>query len=292
MKAKLIAALLLVLFLAGPSQCFALMEIAEVSKERAKEMGVTLRSRPNGDAGVAVWIEFRAAGALKNFTRVELRMTSGGKHLMSASLLASRTEDKVEAYFSADPDQLAGSTLLIAVTDAPRTHIGYEFRVKDFVEAGAKKAAAAAMPRYITAAQIKAMPPATATVEHKETFTARLRTADGKQFTLGSDRGEQDVWHFVGTALKVGQTYELPGAFLDYQQRKFYVTAEELKAMPPVKATLELRGPCFSIFRATDGKQFVIGDPGSKREVRQFLGALKEGQTYEFPNAFLDHQKK
>lgn len=292
MKTRITPSILAALLLGFASPCFAMMEIAEVSKERAKELGVTLRSRPNGDAGVAVWIEFRAAGVLKNFTRVELRMTSAGKHLMSASLLASRTEDRVEAYFSADPDQLAGSTLLIAVTDAPRTHIGYEFRVNNFVEAGAKKADATTMPSYITAAQIKAMPPVKATVEHRETFTARLRTADGKQFTLGSDRGEQDVWHFVGTALKQGQTYELPAAFLAYQQRKFYVTAEELKAMPLVKATLELRGPCFSIFRGGDGKQFVIGDPGSKRDVRQFLGALKEGQAYEFPNAFLDYQKK
>lgn len=292
MKIKSIAALLFALFLAGPSQCFALRSIADVSKERAKEMGVTLRSRPNGDAGVAVWIEFKAVGVLKNFTGVELRMTSGGRHLVSAPLLAPRTEDKVEAYFSADPDQLAGSTLLIAVTDAPRTHIGYEFRVKDFVDTGAKKSADAAMPSYITAAQLKAMPPAKATVEQKETYTARLRTADGKQFTLGSDRGEQDVWHFVGTALTVGQTYELPAAFLAYQQRKFYVTAEELKAMPPVKATLESSGPCFSIFRGSDGKQFVIGDPGSGRAVWRFLGTLKEGQAYEFPSAFLDYQKK
>ena len=292
MKAKLTLALLFALFLACPSRCFALRVIADVSKERAKEMGVTLRSRPNGDAGVAVWIEFKAQGVLKNFTHVELRMTSGGKHLVSAPLRATRTGDKVEAYFSADPDQLAGSTLLIAVTDAPRTHIGYEFEVKDFVETGAKKSADVAIPSYITAEQIKTMPPTKATVEHKETFTARLRTADGRQFTLGSDRGEQDVWHFVGTALKVGQTSEFPAAFLAYQQRKFYVTAEELKAMPPVKATLELSGPCFSIFRGGDGKQFVIGDPGSKRGVRQFLGTLKEGQSYELPSAFLDHQKK
>lgn len=136
MKPNLIAALLFVLFLATASQCFAMMEIADVSPQRAKELGVTLCSRPNGDAGVAVWIEFKAAGVLKNFTRVELRMTSGGKHFMSAPLQATRKADgAVEAYFSADPAQLVGSTLLIAVTDAPRTHIGYQFKVKDFVEA-------------------------------------------------------------------------------------------------------------------------------------------------------------
>ncbi len=292
MKAKLTLALLVALFLACPSRCFGLRVIAEVSKEQAKEMGVTLRSRPNGEAGVAVWIEFKAVGGLKNFTHVELRMTSGGKHLVSAPLLATRTEDKVEAYFSADPDQLAGSTLLIAVTDAPRTHVGYEFRVKDFVETGVKKSADTTNPSYITAEQIKAMASGKATVEHRETYTARLRAADGKQFTIGSDRGEQEVWHFVGTALKEGQTYELPAAFLAYQQRKFYVTAEELKAMPPVNATLESSGPCFSILRGSDGKQFVIGDPGSGRVVWRFLGTLKEGQAYEFPSAFLDYQKK
>lgn len=134
MKAKLTLALLVALFLACPSRCFGLRVIAEVSKEQAKEMGVTLRSRPSGEDGVAVWIEFKAVGVLKNFTHVELRMTSGGKHLVSATLQARRTAgDVVEASFSADPAQLAGCTLLISVTDASRTHIGYEFRVKDFV---------------------------------------------------------------------------------------------------------------------------------------------------------------
>ena len=167
------------------------------------------------------------------------------------------------------------------------------FRVKEFLEpeAGAKKSDATAIPSHITAEQIKAMPPTRATVEHRETYTARLRTADGRQFTLGSDRGEQDVWHFVGTALKVGQTYDFPAAFLAYQQRKFYGTAEEVKAMPPAKATLELQGPCFSIFRAGDGKQFVIGNPGSGPAVWKFLGSLTEGQTYELPSAFLAHQQ-
>lgn len=298
MKAMRNLPVLAFLLLAASSPCFALQVNTDVSKERAKEMGVTIRSHLNGEAGVAVWIEFKPQGVLKNFTRVELQISAGGKHLMSAPLLTSRpSADSVSAYFSADPAYLATSVLTIVVQDVERdgerTRIGYQFKMKDFIEpeAAAKKAGAAAMPSYITAGQIKAMPPGKATVEHRETYTARLRTADGQQFTLGSDRGEQDVWHFVGTALKKGQTYEFPAAFLAYQQRKFYVTAEELKAMPPVKATLELRGPCFSIFKATDGKQFVIGDPGSGRAVWRFLGTLKEGQAYEFPGAFLDYQK-
>lgn len=140
MKARITFSILTALLLGFTSPCLALVEIADVSPERAKELGITLRAHRNGEAGVAVWIEFKAAGALKNFTRVELRMTSGGKHLVSAPLQATRKADgAVEAYFSADPAQLAGSTLLIAVTDAPRTHIGYQLAVKSFVEAALLK---------------------------------------------------------------------------------------------------------------------------------------------------------
>jgi hypothetical protein len=150
----------------------------------------------------------------------------------------------------------------------------------------------AAMPVYDTAAQVKAMPPGKATVEHIETYWSLLSGADGKKFRIGSERGEQEVWHFVGTALQKGQSYDFPGVFLDYQQRKFYVTADEIKAMSPCRATLEVVGPCFSIFRAADGKQFVIGDPGSKPEVWRFLQGLEKGKTYEMPRAFLEYRKK
>jgi len=81
-----------------------------------------------------------------------------------------------------------------------------------------------AIPVYETAEKVKAMPAGKATVEHKETFFAVLRTPDGKKFTIGSSRGEQQVWHFVATALKKGETYEFPAAFLAYENGKFYGT--------------------------------------------------------------------
>lgn len=269
------------------------MELEYVTNERAKALGVTIRSKPVGTS-VYVWLEFKATGELKHFSHAQLAFAADGRSLTTQLLPERRQPEGVVLFFSADPETLRACEVTVAVHLGERSNVGHVFKLKDFIapEAGAKKAGAAASPGYITAGQIQAMPPVKATVEHREEFTARLRTADGQQFTLGSDRGEQEVWHFVGTALKVGQTYDLPGAFLDYQQRKFYGTAEELKAMPAVKATLELRGPCFSIFRGGDGKQFVIGNPGSGPAVWRFLGTLKEGQTYEFLSAFLDYQKK
>ena len=71
-----------------------------------------------------------------------------------------------------------------------------------------------------------------------------------------------------------------------------YETAEQIKAMSPCKATVEEHHPCYSIFRTADGRKFSIGSPAATQEVVQFLGALKEGRAYRFPDVFRDFQKQ
>jgi len=70
-----------------------------------------------------------------------------------------------------------------------------------------------------------------------------------------------------------------------------YETAEQIKAMPPCKAQVVQRAPCFVCLKTTDGKGFHLGSPGSKADVGRFLGVLKDGQRYDFPDAFLEYQK-
>lgn len=119
---------------AASGQCFALVSLAEVSVERAKEMGVTIRSNPNGDAGVMVRVEFKTQGELKNFTQVKLEINAGENHL-SAPLQTSRpTADTVSVYFSADQGWLDTSLVTVVVKDGERTLIGYQFKVRDFIE--------------------------------------------------------------------------------------------------------------------------------------------------------------
>ena len=117
------------------SPCFALQENMDVSKERARTIGVTIRSHPNGEAGLKVWVEFKTEGVLKNFDRVEFEMRAGGKPVVSAPLLASRPAvNTVSAYFSADAHYLATSVLTIVVQDGERNRVGYQFKVKEFVD--------------------------------------------------------------------------------------------------------------------------------------------------------------
>src|SRR6185436_20667287 len=97
---------------------------------------------------------------------------------------------------------------------------------------------------YITAKEITAMAPCTVTFAKRlSEFSAFFTNAIGKAFVLGDIRGEQWVWHFV-VALKEGQAYKLPDAFLNYQSALHYVTAREIAAMAPCTAMLASRSPC------------------------------------------------
>lgn len=107
----------------------------DVSRERAKELGVTIRSQTNGQSGIKVWLEFKTQGELKNFSHVNLDITAGEKWLVDAPLLTTRpSPESVVVFFSADPAYLATSVLTIVVQDGVRTRVGYQFKVKDFVE--------------------------------------------------------------------------------------------------------------------------------------------------------------
>ena len=122
--------------LIAPGTCLAEMLIADVSREEAKGMGVTMRSRKNGDAGVEVRLEFKKSGQLKDFKRVELQIGEGKDRIMSASLLpAQPNPGTVAVHFSANPAYLTSSTLMIVVIgDNDLGGEGYRFKVKDFID--------------------------------------------------------------------------------------------------------------------------------------------------------------
>jgi len=77
-------------------------------------------------------------------------------------------------------------------------------------------------PTYETAAQLKTMPPCKATLEHQRdfgSFFSAFSTADGKRFYIDSSGASPEVTEFLKT-LKERQTYEFPGAFLEYQKEQ------------------------------------------------------------------------
>jgi len=126
---------LTLLLFAAPSQSFAMYSFGDVSRERAKELGVTIRTHTNGAAGIQVWLEFKAEGELQKITYIELRIGEAESRIMSASLPVSyATPGKGVVSFSVYPAYLSQSTLMIVVYNGPKGDVGYRFKIKDFIE--------------------------------------------------------------------------------------------------------------------------------------------------------------
>jgi hypothetical protein len=141
MKTAFSIAILPVLLVA-PSPCFALWEIASVSTERAKELGMEVRSEGAGPNHVRVELGFKTEGAFKNFaegalkdySRVELRIGEGDNPPVTAPLREERSKlGRIAVSFTAERAQLDKLTLWVMVP-APLGGTIYALRVKDFVE--------------------------------------------------------------------------------------------------------------------------------------------------------------
>lgn len=136
----------LVLFFLATVPCLAEISVGVLSKEEATKLGITMRHRTNGDAGLMVWLEFKKEGFLEKFTYAELRMQDGkGNHVVSARLqphpvVYSQPADIVSVAFSADPAQLEHCAFLIVAYGSSRGDVGYVLKVKDLLvlKGGAK----------------------------------------------------------------------------------------------------------------------------------------------------------
>src|SRR5262245_23883399 len=82
-------ALTLLLF-AASDRCLADIGIVQVSKEKAKELGMQVRFTDNGPDEVWVELEFKPKGKLKDFRHVSLEIRDGGKLLMGYAPLGER----------------------------------------------------------------------------------------------------------------------------------------------------------------------------------------------------------
>jgi hypothetical protein len=70
-----------------------------------------------------------------------------------------------------------------------------------------------------------------------------------------------------------------------------FLPDEKLPLVSPFRAVVEQKQPCAAYLKTSDGRRLCIGGPGATPEVAWFVQTLQEGQTYEFPAAFLEYRK-
>ena len=123
----------------APRSCFAFVRVEHVSRDRAKQLGVTIRSSLAGTNEVDVRLEFKTEGELKDFGRAILDIgvaSEGESRVLSATVLPDRsTPDTVVVSFSADPKIMSKCVLTVMVRGGAQAKSdAYEFRMRDFIE--------------------------------------------------------------------------------------------------------------------------------------------------------------
>jgi hypothetical protein len=122
------------LLLAAPTPCLALWSIADVTPERATELGIVVQSEAAGPKDLRVEMEFKPQGVLRGFDRVELRFGEGNDALLTVPLKEDRSQpERVTVNFSAERKQLAKISLWIMVPQS-LGGVVYRVRLKDFAE--------------------------------------------------------------------------------------------------------------------------------------------------------------
>ena len=126
-------ALLAILFLALPNWCFALISLENVTPERAKALGMEIRTNAAGPDAVRVELEFEIKGDLKDFSRVDLIMEGEGKLLLHSTLQPDPSQPgHVVVGFAVDRSQLDKLTLRVLTGEGLR--VGHDLQVKEFVD--------------------------------------------------------------------------------------------------------------------------------------------------------------
>ena len=128
-----------VLLLAA-ARALAMISVGYLSPKEAAELGITMKHRPNGDAGELVWIEFKKVGFLSALTYTEFQMVDErGRHQVSARLEPRAVNhpqppDVVTISFSAAPAALDRCAFQIVAYGSNRGDVGYVLKVKDYLD--------------------------------------------------------------------------------------------------------------------------------------------------------------
>lgn len=112
----------------------AMISVERVSPERARQLGVSVSTNSNGQAGIRVTLQYPKVGELEKVTYVEAVVGAGTHSEFSAHLRETEpTAGRGSASFSVAPVHLHTSRFMIVVYHGPRGDVGYEVRVRDFL---------------------------------------------------------------------------------------------------------------------------------------------------------------
>lgn len=132
-----LTSLVLLLMLCGmPARCLAEYLVADMSREQARELGISVRTQPSANHDLRVQVDFKATGRMKEFRWADLELTHDGKRLITAALMArkplgDKPTDTTRLEFYIAPDALPDASVTLFVADETLGGTAYRLKMKD-----------------------------------------------------------------------------------------------------------------------------------------------------------------
>jgi hypothetical protein len=151
----------------------------EMNKKSAKEMGVTWRSNMAGTNEIHFWLEFKTNGPFKDFRQAKVELRDGDRLRLHVVAQTERTQaDTLLVHFCADRDVMPDCAVELLSTRGAREHIGYDFRMKDFIRWDADELAGLSLElvdsQRVETLRFQAGGRVLATLGSKDAITARI----------------------------------------------------------------------------------------------------------------------
>ena len=130
-----LAALLILLVACG--SCPAMISIENVTKERAKELGIEIRATANGPKEAWIELELRPEGKLKGFDHVSLEIrgdNEGKEFLLGWTPLESKRTSTGTVVVRVMANRAFLEKVTLRVVCGVTGNEGHDLRVKDFVD--------------------------------------------------------------------------------------------------------------------------------------------------------------
>jgi len=126
--------LALVLFLTACGMCLADMSVGNVSKERAKELGIELRAKPNGPNEASIELEFKPEGKLAGFQYVSLEIADGDKFQLGWTPLKDERTGTGSVVVRLLGNRAFLENVTLRIVRGVTADVGDDVRIKDFVD--------------------------------------------------------------------------------------------------------------------------------------------------------------
>lgn len=123
----------LILFVAPPSTSMALISVGEVTRERAKELGIELRAKPGGPKHAWIELEFKPEGRLAKFQHVSLEIADGDQLGLGWTPLKDTRTDSGSVIVRVMGSRAFLEKVTLRIVHGDFGGTGEDVRIKDFV---------------------------------------------------------------------------------------------------------------------------------------------------------------